>query len=72
MIQNNLGTAFWNLTQYERSPDYLQMAIWSYREALQYRTFSVSATAYAATQNNLGTVLLAFSQPQSHPYLETG
>ncbi|WP_421659085.1 hypothetical protein [Leptothermofonsia sp. ETS-13] len=39
-----------------RSPaDWLHRAIAAYRAALTYRTMEVAPTAYAATQNNLGT-----------------
>ncbi len=67
MIQNNLGTAYWNLAQcdldngdpeaqLDASPeDLLRLAIGSYRVALLYRTAEAAPTAYAATQNNLGT-----------------
>jgi tetratricopeptide (TPR) repeat protein len=66
MIQTNLGTAYWNLTQC--SPASLQeigltvtpevllrRAIAAYRSALPHRTPETAPTAYAATQNNLGT-----------------
>jgi tetratricopeptide (TPR) repeat protein len=66
MIQNNLGTAYWNLAQCDLSEageggpeampeDLLNLAIGAYRIALLYRTLEASPTAYAATQNNLGT-----------------
>jgi tetratricopeptide (TPR) repeat protein len=66
MIQNNLGTAYWNLAQCDLSEtgeggteampeDLLNLAIGAYRIALLYRTLEISPTAYAATQNNLGT-----------------
>lgn len=55
MIQNNLGTAYWNLAQYEQPQDYLQLAIWAYCSALKYRTATAAPAASAATQNNLGT-----------------
>ncbi len=55
MIHNNLGTAYWNLAQYEQPEHYLLMAVWSYQIALQYRTLSAAPNAHAATQNNLGT-----------------
>ncbi len=66
MIQNNLGTAYWNLAQCDLSgqgeggleampEDLLHLAIGAYRVALLYRTLEVLPTAYAATQNNLGT-----------------
>ena len=69
MIQNNLGTAYWNLAQQPQAnlgvgtatgkdlsaADLLQRAIGAYKAALRYRTLDVAPTAYAATQNNLGT-----------------
>lgn len=67
MIQNNLGTAYWNLAQCDlgdaqeagsseaHPEDLLNLAIGSYRIALLYRTIDIAPTAYAATQNNLGT-----------------
>jgi tetratricopeptide (TPR) repeat protein len=55
MIQNNIGTANWNLAQYENPAENLQQAIAAYNEALKYRTPANVPTAAAATQNNLGT-----------------
>nr|WP_255527277.1 hypothetical protein [Trichocoleus sp. FACHB-46] len=55
MIQNNLGTAYWNLAQHEQPEEFLNLAISCYRIALIYRTVEVNPAAYAATQNNLGT-----------------
>jgi len=60
MIQNNLGTAYWNLAQCnltagDRPQDWLEMAVTAYQLALQYRTVQAAPTAFAATQNNLGT-----------------
>jgi tetratricopeptide (TPR) repeat protein len=68
MIQNNLGTAYWNLAQHVKpgvsdsldgrtaSPDtLLRLAIAAYQDALQFRTLEVMPNGYAATQNNLGT-----------------
>ena len=55
MIQNNLGTGYWNLAQYENPEDNLQLAIDAYHIALMYRTPNAAPVACAATQNNLGT-----------------
>jgi tetratricopeptide (TPR) repeat protein len=55
MIQNNLGTAYWNLAQYEQPETWLQLATVAYQDALNYRTPEVAPAACAATQNNLGT-----------------
>ena len=55
MIQNNIGTAYWNLAQYEQPAQNLRLAIEVYREALKYRTPAIVPNACAATQNNLGT-----------------
>lgn len=79
MIQNNLGTAYWNLAQFEQntpelagaldasSEDFLRLAIGAYRVALIYRTAEVNPSAYAATQNNLGTAYWHLAnQPTLH------
>jgi hypothetical protein len=70
MIQNNLGTAYWNLAQLTQNPaqnlaqhrqqdqqaqDYLLSALMAYQAALQYRTLETNPAGFAATQNNLGT-----------------
>jgi len=55
MIQNNLGTAYWNLAQYEQAETLLNKAIVAYQAALKYRKPEVAPAACAATQNNLGT-----------------
>ena len=55
MIQNNIGTAYWNLAQYETPREHLQLAIIFYQEALRYRTPTNIPSAYAVTQNNIGT-----------------
>jgi hypothetical protein len=55
MIQNNLGTAYWNLAQYEQPETWLDRATVAYQDALKYRTPEVAPAASAATQNNLGT-----------------
>ncbi|NJK65353.1 MAG: hypothetical protein HC789_02755 [Microcoleus sp. CSU_2_2] len=54
-VQNNIGTACWNLCQHEPSEILLVRAIAAYREALKYRTPELVPAAAAATQNNLGT-----------------
>lgn len=62
MLQNNLGTAYWNLSRCDQAvqelamaEDFLHLAIGAYRVALIYRTLEAAPSAYAATQNNLGT-----------------
>lgn len=63
MLQNNLGTAYWTLSQCSEAmealgtlaEDFLLLAIGAYRVALVYRTLEAAPTAFAATQNNLGT-----------------
>lgn len=55
MLQNNLGTAYWNLAQHDPREDRLLLAISAYRSALMYRTPDTTPAACAATQNNLGT-----------------
>jgi tetratricopeptide (TPR) repeat protein len=54
-VQNNLGTACWNLAQHEPSELLTVRAIEAYREALKYRTRELVPAAAAATYNNLGT-----------------
>ena len=55
MIQNNLGTAYWNLAQYEQTESWLQLAVGAYQDALKYRKRDNLPAACAATQNNLAT-----------------
>ena len=55
MIQNNLGTAYWNLAQYEQPESWLQLAVGAYQDALKYRKRDTFPAACAATQNNLAT-----------------
>jgi tetratricopeptide (TPR) repeat protein len=55
MIKNNIGTAHWNLAQYEHPKDNLDLAIAAYQEALKYRTPANLPVGCATTQNNLGT-----------------
>ncbi|NDJ18049.1 tetratricopeptide repeat protein [Myxacorys almedinensis] len=75
MLQNNLGTAYWALSQCNDAmetlgtvpEDFLLLAIGAYRVALVYRTFEVAPTAFAATQNNLGTAYWHLAnQPSTH------
>lgn len=73
MIQNNLGTAYWNLAQHENAEENLELAIGAYQIALMYRTPSAAPVACAATQNNLGTAYnnLAKLTPADAPERET-
>lgn len=73
MIQNNLGTAYWNLAQHENAAENLESAIGAYQIALMYRTPSAAPVACAATQNNLGTAYnnLAKLAPADAPERET-
>jgi tetratricopeptide (TPR) repeat protein len=66
MIQNNLGTAYWNLAQYENAEDNLQLAIGAYQIALMYRTPNAAPVACAATQNNLGTAYNNLAKHSPH------
>jgi hypothetical protein len=75
MLQNNLGTAYWTLAQCDEAmaaldamaEDFLLLAIGAYRIALIYRTLEAAPTAYAATQNNLGTAYWNLAnQPTTH------
>ncbi|MCY7285490.1 MAG: tetratricopeptide repeat protein [Cyanobacteria bacterium CAN_BIN43] len=72
MIQNNLGTAYWNLAQCnlaegDRPQDWLGMAVTAYQLALQYRTVQAAPTAFAATQNNLGTAYWHIANQANSP-----
>ncbi len=68
MIQNNLGTAYWNLAQYEQPTTFLDRAIDAYQNALKYRTPELLPAACAATLNNLATAYWHLaSQWQSDP-----
>lgn len=66
MIQNNLGTAYWNLAQHENAEDNLQLAIGAYQIALMYRTPNAAPVACAATQNNLGTAYNNLAKHSPH------
>jgi len=67
MIQNNLGTAYLNLAQSEKSLDLLRLAAGTYQVALLYRKRGEVPLAHAATQNNLGAASL---QLASHHYAD--
>ncbi|MCU0548890.1 MAG: tetratricopeptide repeat protein [Leptolyngbya sp. Prado105] len=75
MLQNNLGTAYWNLSRCDQATqelamaeDFLHLAIGAYRVALIYRTLEAAPTAYAATQNNLGTAYWHLANQDSTHY----
>lgn len=69
MIQNNLGSAYSDLAQYQNAAENLQQAVRAYETALQYRSLADDPARYAATQNNLGTAcwnLAQHAQPAVH------
>jgi tetratricopeptide (TPR) repeat protein len=55
--QNNLGTAYCNLSEIEDRAGHLRRAITAYEAALVYRTPQATPLAYARTQHNLGIAL---------------
>lgn len=66
MIQNNLGSAYGDLAQYQEPAENLQKSVLAYETALRYRTYDDDPARYAATQNNLGTACWNLAQHQ-HP-----
>jgi tetratricopeptide (TPR) repeat protein len=62
MIQNNLGSAYGDLAQYEHPAEHLQKSVEAYEIALRYRTAEEDPARYAATQNNLGTACWNLAQ----------
>ncbi len=52
--QNNLGNAYWRLSEHEDPVRNLRRAIAAYGEALRFRTPEVAPLAYAETQHGLG------------------
>jgi tetratricopeptide (TPR) repeat protein len=60
--QNNLGTAYWHLAQYQEPVRASQQAIAAYDRALDYYTRDRDPMAYATIQNNLGTAYWHLSQ----------
>jgi tetratricopeptide (TPR) repeat protein len=68
-VQNNLATAYGDLTKYYKPIENWQKAVQSYHEALRYRTEENDPLKYAACQNNLGTAywhLGQYSEPVKH------
>ena len=61
-IQNNLGTAYWNLAQQVQPIDSLKAAIAAYTEALQFCDPKQDPLQYAMMQTNLGTAYWNLAQ----------
>ena len=64
MIQNNLGSAYGDLAQYQDPAQNLQKSVAAYELALRYRSATEEPARYAATQNNLGTACWNLAQHQ--------
>ncbi|MDX2239770.1 MAG: tetratricopeptide repeat protein [Leptolyngbyaceae cyanobacterium bins.302] len=64
MIQNNLGSAYGDLAQYQEPAENLQKSVQAYEAALQYRSAEAEPARHAATQNNLGTTCWNLAQHQ--------
>lgn len=64
MIQNNLGSAYGDLAQYQQPAANLQKSVQAYETASQYRSLTDDPARYAATQNNLGTACWNLAQHQ--------
>ncbi len=60
-IQNNLGTAYWSLAQFEKPQSCLERAISAYEAALTYYTCDRDEMTYAMLQSNLGTAYWTLS-----------
>lgn len=67
--QNNLGTAYWNLAQYQEPVRSLYQAIAAYKRALKIYTPETEPLHYAMLQNNLGTAywnLAQYEEPEDN------
>lgn len=67
-LQNNLGTALWNLSQQSDSAEssaLLQRAIAAYNSALAYHDPEGDSRSYGMIQNNLGTAYLNLAQREN-------
>ncbi len=65
-VQNNLGTAYGDLTRFNNPDQNWQNAVTAYTEALRFRSAEMEPLKYAACQNNLGTAywhLAQYNQP---------
>ncbi|MBE9234147.1 tetratricopeptide repeat protein [Cuspidothrix issatschenkoi LEGE 03284] len=65
-IQNNLGTAYGDLSKFAEPVENWQAAVIAYHEALHYQQEEIEPLKYAACQNNLGTAywhLGQYNQP---------
>ncbi|MFM7371495.1 MAG: tetratricopeptide repeat protein [Sphaerospermopsis kisseleviana] len=68
-VQNNLATAYGDLTRFSNPVENWQEAVKAYNEALRYRTEEIDPFKYAACPNNLGTAywhLGQYSDPVEH------
>ncbi|MEI6443815.1 MAG: tetratricopeptide repeat protein [Nostocales cyanobacterium ELA583] len=68
-IQNNLGTAYGDLSRFADAVENWNLAIVAYNEALRYRQEEIDPLKYAACQNNLGTAywhLGQYNRPMEH------
>ncbi|MTJ09397.1 tetratricopeptide repeat protein [Anabaena sp. UHCC 0204] len=68
-IQNNLGTAYGDLSRFSEPVENWKAAVVAYHEALHYRQEEIEPLKYAACQNNLGTAywhLGQYNQPLEH------
>ncbi|PZV16154.1 MAG: hypothetical protein DCF22_05800 [Leptolyngbya sp.] len=64
MIQNNLGSAYGDLAQYQDPANNLLKSVEAYELALRYRDPQEDMARDAATQNNLGTACWNLAQHQ--------
>jgi tetratricopeptide (TPR) repeat protein len=64
MIQNNLGSAYGDLAQYQDPANNLLKSVEAYESALRYRDPQEDMARAAATQNNLGAACWNLAQHQ--------
>jgi len=64
MIQNNLGSAYGDLAQYQDPANNLLKSVEAYESALRHRDPQEDTARDAATQNNLGTACWNLAQHQ--------
>lgn len=65
LTHNNLGNSLLSLSDKERSPDKLKLAIQSYRSALQAKSRDAEPNQWALLQSNLGTACLKLGEMTS-------
>lgn len=61
-VQNNLGTAYGDLSKFCEHKENWQLAVIAYHESLHYRDETREPLKYAACQNNLGTAYWHLAQ----------